>query len=728
MKLEQFQQYARDFLLPLALAQAGPLVRPLPGSSELRSPDELAALFQDAYDKALQAAFAKVATPPVRLSREEILARKKGKKAGGEKFASTLSLVDEHTLDSQLKTERHGREMQLQLMEPLQYLSIRIERLGGQQFEISANPLHPQQLAHCLRMGCEATTKNGPALQAAIDRWIALATKSYGSWIAEWNDWLVGKGVLPWLDQDGIEERYLRQEEEQARAREIRKEVIGSITGKTLGENDAIPPTAEIMQQLALLIKNASLANPGMQAHMFTGKPGGEQADYETVQAELGKITALDVANIPCNADTGYIEPLPPSNLAEVITENTSLGDKALDDQTQGTVTLLSMLFERFQQDDNIAPPIRTLMAGLQVPMLQSALADPDFLIDSDSPAQQMLNEIGKLGAQWSAKPDANRDIAYKKLVSIVEDVQEKSRQGEDAFAENLYELQSFIEAEERKAALLNERAIAAEQARARMEAATRNAQQAVTGRINHLTLPVHAAGFIQDTWQRVLFFLYNKDPDAQQEATRRALACMDTVLDAAQGKATPDIDALIQQIDQQMIDVGREEPIPKPRLAALGAELKAIADARRQQEAAAALQAAVPAPQAGDAHTAAMPPDALAASQVPVVEVSLPEPEPAPETEPAAEDHFDQLAANLHANSWFMYHASGTDTVTKIKLAAIIKHNLMHVFVTREGAKALGIHRNEVAAKLRSHELQLIESSAMFERTLATLITSMRR
>ncbi|HEY9035636.1 MAG TPA: DUF1631 family protein [Pseudomonadales bacterium] len=757
MKTEQFQQYAHEFLLARALAQAGPLVKPRPDSTELRSEQELTFLFREAYEKALNNEFNKALRPVVKNTRDAD--RKTWKKAAKQSSAerlSSLTLVDNDALGAQLKIDRHGRDTYQTIIEPLQFLSMRMEAMSGQELEAANNPLHPGRLGHCFRIACEATSKNRIAVQSAIDRWLALSAKEYGEWLNEWNAWLIKLGVLPALDSFDVEERYLRREEELARSKEARKEIISSITGKPAGENDAMLPTEDIMRQLSLLIKNASANNSQLAAHTFSGNAQGPQASYDDVMEALSQIKALDLSQIPRNADTGYVESVPSNTLADVITQNTALADKALDDQTQSTVSLLSMLFERFQADDNIAPPIRTLISSLQVPMLQSALSDPSFLIDSNSPAQQMLNEIGKLGAQWSAKPNANKDVAYQKLEAIVSDIQEKAHQGENAFEENLEDLQQFVKAEDRKATLLNQRAVAAEQARARIEAATRNSQQAITDRINHLSLPMHAAKFIQDSWQKVLFFFYNQDPDATLEPTRQALSALDALLDAAQGKATTDIDALVQDLTRHLHDAGRDDPASTALLTKLGEELAAIEAVRQQQASVPQTDAAVNAvdddmrfddatPMADEAlHdgetvnddevlldlsdpfiTTTSPVSILSLSPVELVEIHLDVPEAAPERE---EDTFDQQAAALYANSWFMYRPADSEQAIKLKLAAIIKHNHGHVFVNREGAKVLSIHRTEVADKLRSGELQIIENAAMFERTLANIIGSMRQ
>lgn len=771
MKLEQFHHYALDFLLPLAEAQVGVLLQPVAGSTEARSPEVLKETFRQAYRTALQEAFAKVVAIKAGNGADPLkaFAKKTGKKGDLADRISKYSLVDEEALDAQLDIEKHGRDMHGKLLTGLSFLSMRIEKLGGKEFEVTANPLHPRQAGHYLRMACEATTKNHGLTQAAISRWIALAEKEYANWLAQWNEALIAGNVLPHLDDDSIHERYVRREEEQARAKAMRKEMVANITGKPLGEDDDLPPSREIMQQLAALIRQTSQTNSAVAPHVFAGNPLGAQAGSAEVLAELAHIRSLDLGNLVRDAKTGYIEAPPQGTLAEVLKQDTTLGQKALDEQMQGTVTLLSMLFERFRADENIAPPIQALMSALQVPMLKSAVSNPDFLIDTESPAQQLMNEMARVGSQWSPKPDARRDAVYQKLEAVVQDIQEKAEAGEDAFEENLQELNSFIKDEERKAALMNERAIAAEQARARLEAARYKSRSAIATRIGEHKLPVHVATFIQDHWQRVLFFLYNKDPEGEGADIQTALTDLDELLAAVQGEPGTDISALVTNLDRHMTEAGHEETSRKPLLIALEQELKALQQARQELEAEqarieAAQQQALaaepgeemaapakahedtladmaslvadiaPVPSMADTgpavEAAPLSLETISEGVVDLVEISIPvtqdaPPEPVPEL---AQDEFDHQAANLHSNSWFNHRKEAGATAAKIKLAAIIKHNLSYVFVTREGIKALTLHRNEVAEKLRNGELQVIENAALFDRTLEGIITGMRR
>jgi len=732
VKLDPFQEYALQFLLPHALSQAGSLVRPLPGSSELRPEAELAETFREAYTSSLNASFKKITSPRVlvKSGASSYIERKKAAQKAKNKSMGNLSLVDDNTLALQLMISRNARDLHIKTLESLQFLSIRLERLAGQEFEVHNNPLHPALLGDAMKSACDAVSKSHTETQAAIERWLALAAKRYETWLDDWNQWLANDGVMPWLAKSDIQERYLRREEEKARAEQIRKEVISSITGTTIGEHDPTPPAEHVMQKLSELIKHAGEGKQEFSNHILAGDPLGREAHFEEILTELEKIRTLDLSSLGRNSSSGYIEHAPITNLTKIIKEYTDLGQKALDSETQGTTSLVSMLFERFLGNEKIAAPIRSLMAGLQVPMLQSALTDANFLIDSDSPAQKMLNLVSKLGVQWNAKDDAKRDTTYQKLESIVTMIQDKAREGEDAFEDGLFELERFMQIEEHKAALLNERAVATEQAKARMHVAARNSQTAIRSRINGLRLPENTAHFIQHAWQKVLFFLYNKDPEANLPRTREGLNTLESLLGAAQGKTMPDVDAMIRKFDAFMIEAGCEEPAPKPKLTALSNELKTIAEARKAADLASAEVARLI--EASESHADAQNDTTPAAIAIPVsvVEIRLPEPEPEPEpttVETAAEDDFDRLANTLCPNSWFMYHTGNSDSITKIKLAAIIKHNLTYVFVSREGIKVLHIHRSDVAAKLRNKELLLIESGAMYENTLANIITAMR-
>lgn len=788
MNLNAFQQHASRLLSPLLMAPATVLLNPFSGDDEAGlgapAPDSaISRQFQARFNEALAEAFERLKTPRKKFVRDE-----------SQRFSDTLSLVGHHELERQLLIERHTRNLPPSIIEPLQYLSIRLERLSNQTFELSDNPLHPRQLALAIEAACAAISKDSPATHAALERWLQVTRQHHAKWLNACNDWLIEQNVMPWLDHDSLQERYLRREAELEAARQLRKETLSQITGKPLGENDALPSSDEVLKRLSSLIQQAGQTDSAVQAHIPTHAPDAEQATHAEILAALRKINSLDLSHL-ARADSGYAEAETRAPLSQVLTDSPDLQGKALDDSSQSTVALLSMVFERFQNDEAIASPVRALMNALQVPMLQSALADEEFLVKADNPAQQLLNEIGRLGLQWTGKASAAQDALYKKLESVVEDIQARAHEGRDAFEDNLNELQYFVAAEERKAALINERSLASEHARARLENATRESRRAITSRVNHQALPSRTADFIQDSWQRVLFFLYNRDPEARQGSTRDGLSLLDELLSAAQGHSNLDVDDLIHRLDQHMILAGREEPIPKLKLAALNRELKTIAAARFAPEPEAEPAASTTSGSTVSAETAATAADTPTATPVPdaeisganetadtdisdtvaqllgefddfpddtttdqpavsdsaapehstpdstlesalesqstptvtLVQIDLEEPEDDSPIDTALEDDFDRAAALITPNSWFIY-LPDDETSIKVKLAAIIKYNMTYVFINRDGAKILTDHISEVASKLRLRQLQLIESGAVFERTLANIISGMRQ
>lgn len=95
------------------------------------------------------------------------------------------------------------------------------------------------------------------------------------------------------------------------------------------------------------------------------------------------------------------------------------------------------------------------------------------------------------------------------------------------------------------------------------------------------------------------------------------------------------------------------------------------------------------------------------------------------PDTSDVA-DEYETVAANLTPNAWVQSHQDGQ--VSKVRVAAIIKHSDKVVLVNRNGSRAATLSRKELAQRLRSGEMTVIENGMFFDRALETVIQNLRK
>ena len=290
------------------------------------------------------------------------------------------------------------------------------------------------------------------------------------------------------------------------------------------------------------------------------------------------------------NPETGYREQLPEQSLAELIKSTTNLSSSSLNERTQSSIALLSMMFSRLEQEDSIAGPMKPLINDLQLPILNRALQDDGFFADAENSAQQLVNEIAKAGAHWTPKQSASRDPLYKKVVAIIEDIKARFDGEDDVFDENLQVLNEFLEREERRSGLLEERIIEAEEAKGRAEAARARVKSAIHIRSYNKCIPPVTQRFLDEQWESVLFFHINKDDGDDSPELQQALYDLDQLLEASSGEKI-DLKSLFQSMNKQMVDIGLERGDREQLLKDLLQELK-IAQVKAVQAAAAVVPA----------------------------------------------------------------------------------------------------------------------------------------
>ncbi len=697
-KLDKTYKLAQTLLVPAAKRAAGPVLVNFKAGGDNRPGPDKGAAFEQQFSDLLLAAFAAILERPKPADK-----KKKSAKEEREERISKLSLLSKEELEAQLAVEKQGRQLYEVNQFALSCFSMRLEKIISRPFLLADNPLHPKQLATMFNRCAEGASDNANSRSAAVASWNKACEKFYPEVLAELNNALIRQRVLPDLDEEAVNNRYKHgREAEKQKAEAMRKELISQVTGKPAEGADAAKPE-EMVEGLAQLVKNASLQNPEMQKHIVSTKTGPAIATTDVIDA----LRDVKQPEVRINPETGYREADMQQTLASLLKASTNLSSFALNDQTQGSIALLSMMFEKFKAEETIAQPIKPLLDDLQLPILKKALKDENFFADAENSAQQLVNEIAKAGTHWTPKANAAKDNFYKKIVSIVEDVKERHEENEEVFEENLQTLAEFVEKEEQRAAVLEERILEAEQAAARAEAARARVKLAIAVRTSRKAIPPLTRQFINQQWEPVLFFHYNKDEQGESEELQKALADLELLIEAGIGSPV-NLKDLFTSMNKQMTELGQEKADREHTLKALLDELKTQrinAERRRLEEE--RMRAEGKAPPAA-------------------AEVIEPEPEEE-ETPDVVVDQYTAQVASLRPNSWYHYKPEDSGEIQKIKLAAIIKHNGSYVFVSREGMKVLTGNQHDIAGLLRSGKLLMVEDGILFDRALESVIGTLR-
>lgn len=197
-------------------------------------------------------------------------------------------------------------------------------------------------------------------------------------------------------------------------------------------------------------------------------------------------------------------------------------------------INLVAMLFQFVLEDRNLAAPIKGLIARLQIPILKVAMLDKSFFGKGGHPARKLLNELANASLGWAPSGEIERDPFYRRLEEIIQFVADEFSGEVAVFEKALADFGAFVEMERRRAALVEQRTIDAEDGRARSEIARRRVDRLLRDRIAERPLPTVVSRLLVDGWSNVLFLVCLKEgPDSDE--WRQALRTVDDLLESVE-------------------------------------------------------------------------------------------------------------------------------------------------------------------------------------------------
>ena len=202
-----------------------------------------------------------------------------------------------------------------------------------------------------------------------------------------------------------------------------------------------------------------------------------------------------------------------------------SLGE--IDDDA---INLVAMLFQFILDDRNLAVPMKALISRLQIPIIKVAMADKSFFSKGGHPARKLLNEIATAALGWMPGNNLARDPLYKKVEKVVDQIVNDFDTNPQLFQDVLADFIGFLEVEKRRAGLVEQRTIDAEDGKARAELARAEVDAVLEEKRRGVTVPDVVGTLLSDGWSNVLFLHCLKGDQGKADMTR-ALQLVDDLI-----------------------------------------------------------------------------------------------------------------------------------------------------------------------------------------------------
>lgn len=618
----------------------------------------------------------------------------------------SLSLVDNDDLEEQVALNAMITKANAHFQGPLIQLQARFSSVYPGASETSpVNPMAPEHLCRAFSEAIQSLDIQIRERLIVLKQFDRYVVSNLGMLMDEANRILTQAGVIPNFRYQGK-----TGQQSPGKSQQTPSETGRDTTTPTQGQrSEATAEDSALFDQIQQILARQRANN---------GRPARHQDPSVRVvdSQELSEmITALNASHaLPESGDLSEGEPVS-LDLEQLIRQllaqqQSGAGSSrpALEEKDEDLINLVSMLFEFILDDYNLSAPVQVLISRLQIPILKVVIKDKSFFSRSGHPARRLLNSLARAGIGWSSSDEKARDKLYNQIHNIVHRILNEFDGDIELFETLNQEVEQYLERENRKASLVEQRTRESERGRIK----SRKAQEEVDRILREKTAPYQLSESVRDIlmngWSRVMFLAYlRNDADHRWQETVRV------------------VDDLIWCLNPHEDDEERDQwvRVVPGLLKTLRAGLKEVSyNASRLDDVMASLKHELA--EAFRTQSAMQP-----RREAPVQDTS-----PSPSEAHASADADDDAAIaefvgqidQLSTGDWVEFRlVNGTSF--RCKLSAIIREADCFVFVNRMGLKVIEKTRTELAHEMRKGRLTLLEQGALIDRALNAVVGNLR-
>ena len=226
-----------------------------------------------------------------------------------------------------------------------------------------------------------------------------------------------------------------------------------------------------------------------------------------------------------------------------------------LSPRDNDTFELLGMLFGNLEEEIRTDAPAAALVKRLQIPLLRVALNDSAFFVRSRHPARQLLDTVAESAAKWL--DDADFDPQFlTPLQTAVSHVVEKYDGDIEIFSSSNEQLQTHLQAQVRKAELLEKRHTEAARGKEKLEVAKLRASEVMADVIGDRKLPRFTRALLNQAWADVLTLTLLRQGEDSESWAKQLEATRD-IVSACTREDAPRDPELVSHIESALSQVG---------------------------------------------------------------------------------------------------------------------------------------------------------------------------
>ncbi len=392
----------------------------------------------------------------------------------------------------------------------------------------------------------------------------------------------------------------------------------------------------------------------------------------------------------------------------------------ALNQVDEDLINLVSMLFEFILDDYNLSAPIQVLISRLQIPILKVVIKDKSFFGKNSHPARKLLNALAKAGIGWNDATEKQKDKLYEHIHTVVHRLLDEFDGDTHLFEELYQQFSAFIEKEEHKAKIVEQRTKEAEEGRIKSNKAQQTVEEIIRVKTASTAIPPIAKEIIRNGWSRVMFLAYLKDgrehhwkqttdtleqliwcllPHTEEKDRQRWVRIVPGLLKEVKS-GLQEVSYNSARLDQTMAD------LKKTLTEVFKQQSHSAATKSEPNEISKSVEEATPAPEVHIEKTAIQ-------KQKEIEDAAIAE-------------HLLKVDA-ISIGSWIEFSLVNGSKF-RCKLSTKIDEAECYIFVNRMGLKVVEKTRHELAHEMRRGRVKVLEQGLLVDRAMGAVMGNLRK
>ena len=577
------------------------------------------------------------------------------------------SLMEDHALEKSLAIERFSGRVVRGTQHHWDLFFKRASVLtADSNLKVHNCPFNPTKLGNIVFDSIDETELNFKTKSIAFRMFDDTASWAFSDFVKQKNEWLQQEGILPNLQPE---------QAHSFRPERVDASVVHNITQAMGGSGDVVAIDPAVLQNLINSVSSLqNLANDIPDA-----------SDLDAVKAWTNQ-------------------------QASTVSQQFKGSDKS------DTIALVSMLFEYFFEDGQLAPQMKHLLAKMQIPIIKVAILDKAFFENSQHAARLLVNRMARAATRWQPSDDLSADTLLIGMDAIVTRLLNEFDEDISLFNELLDDFDALKQQyeHEREHQLLLTRQ-AEEQALADIESQDR-AQLYIAQVLDEVEVPESIATMLKKDWYRLMRLILLKQGESKNWRNSARIAkelvwSLQPFVAAKQGERFNGIvPKMLNGLEDGLRAISKSDESIQQLLVDIAKAHDIVA--RKEPPSTSDIQF--------DVELARLDAQMRDADQLIDGPIPLPVVEPEVQHVPADINFYLAIIETLDEQHWFDYHKD--DVTERVCLSMIVNEGAKYVFTDNTGKKVLERSAIGLAIALRDSLLEPLDEDELVERTLKSV------